>query len=150
MSLNIPAIKAGIEIGNKRVFKRAKDFGIRWQTNEFEAGPSIAIGTIELHIIDLISAYGAIANGGVLMPRTTILEVRDTHGKTFWPPAGTKLTGKKVVSPGAAFVMTNILASNTDPSAEPVLGQARDLRPEPGRRDARRPSRPAPRTTPRT
>jgi membrane peptidoglycan carboxypeptidase len=115
-SLNIPAVKAGIEIGNRRVWTRAKDFGIRWQTSAFAAGPSIAIGTVELHIIDLISAYGAIANGGVLMPRTTILEIRDSAGTVIWPAPDSKPQGKRVVSAASAYVMTNILASNTDPA----------------------------------
>ena len=39
VSLNIPAIKAAIEIGPDRVFERAKDFGIRWQS-EHEPGPA--------------------------------------------------------------------------------------------------------------
>jgi len=118
VSLNIPAIKAAIEIGPSRVWARARDFGIRWQTSTFQGGASIGIGTVEVHMIDLISAYGAIANGGVLMPRTTILEVRDSSGKTIWPLA-TKKNGTRVVSAQAAYIMTDILAGNTNPAENP-------------------------------
>ena len=130
-SLNIPAIKAGIQIGPKHVWERSRDFGIRWQTKEFAAGPSLAIGTVELHIIDLISAYGAIANNGVLMPRTTILEIKDADGNKVWPVSKPK--GKRIVSAAAAYVMTAMLASNTNPAENLFWGRLA-LRDAAGRR----------------
>jgi membrane peptidoglycan carboxypeptidase len=119
VSLNIPAIKAAIRVGPDRVFERSKDFGIRFQAASNPGGASIAIGTVEVHMIDLISAYGAIANGGVLVPRTTILEVRNASGERIWPLADTPPAGKQVISAQAAFVVTDILASNTDPAQNP-------------------------------
>ncbi|MFH0750419.1 MAG: hypothetical protein V2B17_01125, partial [Chloroflexota bacterium] len=77
------------------------------------------IGTVEVHMIDLISAYGAIANGGVLVPRTTILEVRNAKGEKIWPMEGATTAGQRVVSAQAAFIMTDILSSNTDPAQNP-------------------------------
>ncbi|MFH1475583.1 MAG: transglycosylase domain-containing protein [Chloroflexota bacterium] len=119
VSLNIPAIKAAVRIGPDRVFERSKDFGIRFQSAANPGGASIAIGTVVLHMIDLISAYGAIANGGVLVPRTMILEVRNAGGEKIWPLEGATTAGKRVVSAQAAFIMTDILASNTDPTQNP-------------------------------
>ena len=119
VSLNIPAIKAAIRIGPDRVYERAKDFGIRYQSETNPGGAAIAIGTLEVHMIDLISAYGAIANGGVLVPRTTILEVRNGAGEKIWPLEGTATTGRRVVTAQAAYIMTDILSSNTDPAQNP-------------------------------
>ncbi len=119
VSLNIPAIKAAVRIGPDRVFERAQDLGIQWQSDTNPGGASIAIGTLELHMIDLISAYGAIANSGVLAPRTTILQVQDAQGKTIWPLHAAAPAGKPVVSAQAAFIMTDILAGNTDPAQNP-------------------------------
>ncbi len=127
VSLNIPAIKAAVRIGPDRVFQRARDFGIRSQFASNPAGAAIAIGTVEVHMIDLISAYGTIANGGVLVPRTTILEVRNAEGKKIWPLEGSKPTSKRVVSAQAAFIMTDILASNTDPAQNPFWSDRRIL-----------------------
>ncbi len=119
VSLNIPAIKAGLEIGPDHEFQRAaQDFGIRWRPGQ-TAVASIGIGTIELHMIDLISAYGAIANGGILMPRTYILQVQDSSGKTIWPDPSAPAVGTPAMSPQAAFVMTDIIAGNTDPKQNP-------------------------------
>ncbi len=122
-SLNIPAIKAAIEIGPQRVWERSKDFGIRWPTTKFKGGASIGIGTEVLHMIDLISAFGAIANGGVLVPRTTILEIRDADGKVVWPVSDQKPAGTRVVSAQTAYIMTDILASNTNPAKNPFWGR---------------------------
>ena len=119
VSLNIPAIKAAVRIGPDRVFERAKDFGIRWQAARNPGGASIAIGTVEVHMIDLISAYGAVANAGVLVPRTTILEVRNPDGKVIWPLKGSRAAKKRVISAQASFIITDILASNTDPAQNP-------------------------------
>jgi membrane peptidoglycan carboxypeptidase len=70
-------------------------------------------------MIDLISAYGAIANRGILVPRSTILEVYNPAGEKIWPLEDAEPNGKRVVSAQAAFIMTDILASNTDPDENP-------------------------------
>ena len=72
-SLNIPSIKAGVINGLDHFYERSKDFGIQYIPGSVPV-VSMGIGTLEVHPIDLLGAYGAIANGGVLMPRTTILE----------------------------------------------------------------------------
>ena len=119
LSLNIPAIKAAILEGPDKVFNFAKQMGIVWQQKSNPGGASIAIGTVEVHFIDLIGAYGAIANSGKLMPRTTILSVTEPNGTVDWPPASGLPPGSQAVSPQAAFIMADILASNTDPKANP-------------------------------
>ena len=113
-SLNIPSIKAGIMNGLDHFYDRAQDFGIHWIPKSVPV-TSMSIGTIEIHPIDLIGAYGAIANGGKLMPRTMILKVTDADGTVVWPdPAAKKPKAKAVISPQAAFIMTDILQGNTD------------------------------------
>ena len=120
LSLNIPAIKNAAEVGPDHVFAEAQKFGIKFQKSTNQAGVSIGIGTLELHYADLISAYGAIANGGLLMPRTFILSIKDADGKPYPTTiAGVSQSGQQVVSPQAAFVMTDILAANTDPAQNP-------------------------------
>ena len=88
-SLNIPAIKAGFINGLEHQFERTKDFGLAMPSSRAPVA-SMSIGTLEIHPIDMISAYGMIANDGVLMPRHTILKVLDDEGKQVWPPADTQ------------------------------------------------------------
>jgi penicillin-binding protein 1A len=129
LSLNIPAIKAAIELTPGRVYDQAREFGISFAQKKTDAGSAIAIGTLNLHYADLISAFGAIANGGVLMPRTAILTVTDAAGKPVYPIQGSqKPAGKQVVSPQAAYIMTDILSSNTDPKINPFWGKREILK----------------------
>src|SRR5262249_47062909 len=108
-SLNIPSIKASLMNGLDHFYQRSKDVGIHYVPGATPV-TSMGIGTLEVHPIDMISAYGAIANGGKLMPRTYILKVVDPKGNVIYPdPAGKAPVGKKVVSPQTAYILTDIL-----------------------------------------
>ncbi|HXU85276.1 MAG TPA: transglycosylase domain-containing protein [Verrucomicrobiae bacterium] len=122
-SLNIPSIKAGIMNGLDHFYQRAQDFGIHWVPKSVPV-TSMSIGTIEVHPIDMISAYGAIADGGKLMPRTMILKVTRADGTVIWPEPSTKAPkAKTVISPQTAYIMTDILAGNTEPKTNPYWGE---------------------------
>jgi membrane peptidoglycan carboxypeptidase len=122
-SLNIPAIKAGLENGLEHFYDKAQDFGIRWYPNSTPV-VSMSIGTIETHPIDMLSAYGAIADGGVLVPRTMILTVTDSNGKVVYPdPSVPQAKPKAVISRQAAYIITDILSGNTNPKTNPFWGE---------------------------
>jgi len=121
-SLNIPAVKAAIMNGPDHVFDVAKKFGLHFQSTTNVAGSSIALGTLEVHPLDLVGAYGAIADGGTLMPRSTILSI-SKDGKQVWPDPTVPVVGTQVVSPQAAYLMQNILEGNTDPTINPYWGK---------------------------
>jgi membrane peptidoglycan carboxypeptidase len=122
-SLNVPAIKAGFLNGLEHQYERTKDFGLRYPKTAVPVA-SQSIGTLEIHPIDLISAYGMIGNGGVLMPHHTIVKILDDKGVEVWPK-GTKIAGERVVSRQAAFILTDILAGNTIPSVNPFWAKWR-------------------------
>jgi membrane peptidoglycan carboxypeptidase len=135
-SFNIASIKAGIEIGLPHAFQHFQDFGL-----EFLPGTvpvvSQSIGTLETHPSEMLSAYGAIANGGVLMPRTTILQITDNNGKVVYPAADAQPpAGKKVDSPQASYIITDILAGNTIKSVNPPWAQWQIVEKGKGRRPA--------------
>jgi membrane peptidoglycan carboxypeptidase len=122
-SFNIPAIKQTLISGLDRVFERAQDFGIEYAPS---AGPvlSMGIGTLETHPIDMVTSYSTIANGGVRMPRTTLLKVIDDAGRQVYPVEGTKAgAGKRVISRQAAYIVTDILAGNTQVKINPYWGE---------------------------
>jgi len=122
-SLNIPSIKAGLMNGLDHFFKRSKDFGVNYIPSAVPV-VSMSIGTLEVHPIDLLGAYGAIANSGKLMPRTTILKVTTAGGTQVWPDQSTPAPkGRAVISPQTAFILTDILAGNTQPKTNPFWGE---------------------------
>jgi membrane peptidoglycan carboxypeptidase len=122
-SLNIPSVKTMGINGPDRVFAKAKDFGMNFQGKR-TAELALALGVQEVRPVDLVTAYGTLANGGKEIGHTTILSVKDTNGKDlpgvppYAPPAG-----KQAVSPQAAFIVTDILAGNTNPSVNPFWGK---------------------------
>ena len=81
-----------------------------------------------------MTAYGTLANGGKEIPHTTILAIKDAQRKgrrrPVPPPAG-----KQVVSPQAAFIVTDILAGNTNKNVNPFWGKFSITGPD-GRRPA--------------
>ncbi|HEX7950127.1 MAG TPA: transglycosylase domain-containing protein [Candidatus Limnocylindrales bacterium] len=121
-SLNVPAIKAGIMIGLDRLFQRTQDFGLVYQKGAIPV-TSMSIGTIEDHPIDLLGAYGTIADGGVRVPRRLITSIVDSNGQQVWPSTQVASSGTRVVSAGAAAIITDILAGNTDVKVNPYWGK---------------------------
>jgi membrane peptidoglycan carboxypeptidase len=119
-SLNIPAIKALLITGPERVFEMAQQMGLRFQVDKPQ-GPSFALGAQEVHPLDLVTAYATMANGGRYLGTAAILSVKDTEGDDVIPPYQVP-EGRQTISPGAAYVMTDILKQNTDPSVNPVWG----------------------------
>ena len=50
--------------GADHVFAKAKDFGMTFQTETNDAGLALALGVQEVRPVDLVTAYGTLANGG--------------------------------------------------------------------------------------
>jgi membrane peptidoglycan carboxypeptidase len=121
-SLNIPAIKAVVMTGLDRVFARSQDFGLSFPTTAVPV-VSMGIGTLEVHPIDLLGAYGTIANGGVRAPQRVIETIVDANGVKVWPLTDVEDKGARVVSAGAAYIVSDILAGNTDTKVNPYWGK---------------------------
>ncbi len=128
-SLNIPAVRALERVGNERVATTAEKMGIRFAGGHeafLQSGLAGALGTVEVRPLDLTAAYGTIANGGVHVPPRMILDVRTPDGRIVWTapdPAGTK-----AISPAAAYLVTDILAGNTDPAQNDIWAEKLQLR----------------------
>ena len=138
-SLNIPAIRALERVGSKQVAKTAEAMGIRFAGGSkafLQAGLAGALGTVEVRPLDLTSAYGTLANGGVRVPPRMVLEIRTADGRVVWKAP--EVAGEQAVSPQAAFLVTDILAGNTDPKQNDIWAAKLALRNGPG--GARRPA----------
>ena len=138
-SLNIPAIRALHRVGNERVADTAEAMGIRFTGGRkafLQAGLAGALGTVEVRPIDLTSAYGTIANGGVRVPPRMVLEIRGSDGRVVWEAP--KPDGERAISAQSAFLVTDILAGNTDPRQNEIWAAKLALRNGPG--GSRRPA----------
>ena len=121
-SLNIPAIKATMMQGLDHTYDRTKDFGLSYPKGVVPV-MSMGIGTLETHPIDLLGGYSTLANGGVHMPTRFISSIIDDTGKTVWPLQSDLPKGTQVVSPDTAWILTDILAGNTDKKVNPYWGK---------------------------
>jgi membrane peptidoglycan carboxypeptidase len=129
MSLNVPAIRALERVGSEAVAKQATKMGISFLGGEkayLQAGLAGAIGTVEVRPLDLVSAYGTLANGGVRMPPRMVLEILDPSGKTVWKAPATK--GERAISAASAYLVTDILEGNTDPDQNEIWAEKLELR----------------------
>jgi penicillin-binding protein 1A len=88
-SVNTAYVQAQLALGADKVVALARDAGI---TSELEPNASLVLGTEEVSVLELASAYSTFANRGVHVGARTILEVRRGDGSVIEPerPAPTR------------------------------------------------------------
>ena len=78
MSLNTVSVRLIQEVGAAEVAKTAYRLGI---SSKLEANASLALGTSEVSLVELVSAYAPFANGGDAIAPHVIERVRTATGK---------------------------------------------------------------------
>ncbi len=81
MSLNTVSVRLTLEFGPTAVARTAHRLGI---ASKLEANPSIALGTSEVSLIELVSAYAPFANAGHAITPHVIEEVFSKQGKLLY------------------------------------------------------------------
>jgi penicillin-binding protein 1A len=81
MSLNTVAVRLGLEIGPANVVRAAHRLGI---ASKLEANASIALGTSEVSLTELVGAYAPFANGGLAASPHVVNRIRTPEGKVLY------------------------------------------------------------------
>src|SRR6187399_965211 len=81
MSLNTVAVRLGLEVGPKNVVRTAHRLGI---SSKLDANASIALGTSEVSVIELVGAYAPFANAGLGASPHVVTKIRTTQGKLLY------------------------------------------------------------------
>ena len=102
-SVNVAAVKIQEQVGIRRTVEVARRFGVESPLGE---NLSLALGTSDLTLLELTSAYAALANQGVWMRPTAIRYVLDSHQKLLEENTP---HGRQVISPELAYVVTHML-----------------------------------------
>lgn len=102
-SLNIPAVKIAQAVGTKRILQTAEKLGIR---SPLADNLSIALGTSGVSLLEMTSAFGALAQGGLFVAPTALRAVMTSEGDPLWRHTPAR---RQAVSPQAAYVMTSLL-----------------------------------------
>lgn len=95
------------QIGPKPVVTLVKNMGVKAR---IPAVPSIALGTSDLSVYEMVGAYGSFANRGIYTEPITILRIEDNNGVVldeFVPKT------KEVMSAKTAFTMLSMMQGVT-------------------------------------
>ena len=113
-SYNIPAVKLLAMVGVNQFLQKAYDFGLSQfeptTANMNRFGLAITLGGGETRLLDLTSAYSVFAREGIARNYASILEVKDSHGKTIYKAKDRN--DHRVISTGTAFLISHILSDN--------------------------------------
>ena len=107
-SINLVAIKLLQKISPAQVIFYAQRMGIKTPLSPV---PSLAVGTSEVKLLEITTAYGAFANGGIRHEPIWIRQILDRNGNILEDNAPYE---EEVLSASTAYVVTNMLQSVMD------------------------------------
>lgn len=110
-SLNVPAVRALELVGPEAALGRLRRLGFEGldEAGDFY-GPSLALGSADVSLWELVGAYRALANGGVWRPLT----MRPLSAEGGARP---EVAERRVFSAEAAYVVADVLADRESRSA---------------------------------
>jgi len=109
-SLNVPAVKALDTIGIDTMLGLVGKMGITTLADADRYGLALTLGGGEVRLVDLTSAFGVFATGGLRAERTAILKITDANGNVIdeWKPR----SAARVLDERVAYLINNILSDN--------------------------------------
>jgi penicillin-binding protein 1A len=104
MSLNTVAVRLGMEVGPKNVVRTAHRLGI---SSKLDANASIALGTSEVSLVELVGAYVPFANGGLGISPHVVNKIRTVEGKVLYARPADQLG--QVIEPRNVAMMNTMM-----------------------------------------
>ncbi|WP_088324683.1 penicillin-binding protein 1A [Polaribacter tangerinus] len=107
-SVNTMSARLVDKVTPENVVRLAKSAGIE---SDIPANPSIALGAVELSLIEMVSAYATFANKGLRVSPMIITRIEDKNGtvlEEFTPQT------QEVLSEESAYVVLNLLEGVTE------------------------------------
>ena len=103
-----------LDVGPKKVAEMAHWLGVRspLTTKEGAYVPSLGLGAIPVSPLDLASSYATIAAGGIYSKPMAIRKVVLGNGKVDTDAGWGEPSRKRVITPGVAYTVTQILEQN--------------------------------------
>ena len=94
-------------VGPKAVVSIAKNLGI---TGEIPEVPSIALGTADLNVYEMVGAYGTFANQGVYVKPVMVTRIEDKNGTVLYEYVPVT---KDVLSKDVSYAMLDLMSGVT-------------------------------------
>ncbi len=105
-SINTVAVKVSERAGRERVIAAARRLGVE---AKLAPHPSLALGTADLSLLELTTAYAALANGGEGAWPHAVSEIRDGAGRVLYRRRGSGLG--RVIGPRELAHLNDMLAT---------------------------------------
>lgn len=102
-SINVVTVKLIQRVGVDQVIKMAHQAGIE---SDLRREIALALGVSEVTPLELVSAYGVFANGGVRAEPFAIRKVTDSQGRILEDHI---VEPQEVIRPETAYVLTNVM-----------------------------------------
>lgn len=105
LSLNVPTVHLAMQTGLEKIVELAQRMGIK---SPLRAVPSLALGTSEVSVLELTSAYATLANQGTYLEPYTVEQIVDANRQEIERHVPQP---QFVVSALSAFIVTQMLQS---------------------------------------
>ena len=110
-SLNIPAVKTLQAVGIENTINLAHRLGITSLSDAGGYDLSLALGGGQISLLQLSTAYAALANKGYYTGNTSILDIHDADGKLLYKQAGNPPL--QIFDPRVAWLISDILSDDS-------------------------------------
>ena len=104
-SENIYAVKTHLFLGEETLVEMLKRVGI---TSELEAIPSLALGSEEISLMDMITAYSTLASNGYKQDPHFIKKIEDSNGNVLYEYKDKK---EQVLNSSLVYIINEMLTS---------------------------------------
>ncbi len=108
-SYNIPAVKALYSVGIDSFVSYMKSLGITTWNDPGRYVLPMALGGVEVKMIDEATAYGVLANEGNKVPLSGVFKLEDSRDQVM---ANLSPEKTRVMDPGISYIVSDILSDN--------------------------------------
>lgn len=105
---NIFAVKTHLFLGEEKLVSISNRLGI---DNELSAVPSLALGTEEISLMDMVSAYSAFANTGYKVNGHLIKKIEDNNGNVLYEYKNEKIN---ILNESLVYILNEMLTYTYD------------------------------------
>jgi len=123
-SYNLPAVKTLDHIGVDTLIRLARQMGISTFSDSGRYGLALTLGGGEVRLLDMATAYGAFANGGLRVEPVAVTRVTDARGQLRYQ--WVFHSGDRVLDERVAYLITSILSD--DKARAPAFGEGSVLK----------------------
>lgn len=109
LSRNLVSIRLLLKINPEQAIFYARKMGI---TSNLKPVPSLAIGSGEVRMIELVSAFSTFPNQGIHIPYRMVHKIVDRYGRVL--ENNSSIQKDEVLSAQTAFIMVNMMQSVVD------------------------------------